>query len=98
MDEIYFGDGDNVHLQYQSGRDDVRIMVLGMIYVIYIAISRRIHEQPIKEDMYRCLGSFFFFFLESALHYQCSDSLALLNLEAVPFLPLLETHFKHAWF
>lgn len=49
MDEIYFGDGDNVHLQYQSGRDDVRIMVLGMIYVIYIAISRRIHEQPIKE-------------------------------------------------
>lgn len=62
MDEIYFGDGDNVHLQYQSGRDDVRIMVLGMIYVIYIAISRRIHEQPIKEDMYRCLGSFFFFF------------------------------------
>lgn len=61
MDEIDFGDSDNVHLQYQSGRDDVRIMVLGMNYVIYITISRRIHEQPIKESMYRCLGSFFFF-------------------------------------
>lgn len=51
MDEIYFGDSDNVQLQYQSGRDDIYVMVLGMIYVIYITISRRIHEQPIKENI-----------------------------------------------
>lgn len=51
MDEIYFGDNDNVQLQYQSGRDDIYVMVLGMIYVIYITISRRIHEQPIKENI-----------------------------------------------
>lgn len=58
-DKVYFGDTDCVHLRYQSGRDDVHIMALGMIYLIYITIGKRIIEQPIKESMYRCLKKTF---------------------------------------
>lgn len=55
MDKVYFGDSDSVHLRYQSGRDDDHIMALGMIYLIYITIGKRILEQLIKKSMYRCL-------------------------------------------
>lgn len=55
MDKIHFGDSISVQLQYQSGRDDVHIMALGMIYLIYIIIGKRITEQPIIESMYTCL-------------------------------------------
>lgn len=55
MDKIYFGDSDSALLRYQSGRDDVHIMALGMIYLIYIIIGKIIIEQPIIESMYTCL-------------------------------------------
>lgn len=92
MDKVYFGDSDSVHLQYQSGRDDVSIMTLGMICLISITIGKRITEQPIKDSMYRCLRKWLF--LESVFLYPSSDSLALLNLEKVSFPPLLATLFK----
>lgn len=56
MDKVYFGESDSVHLRYQSGRDDVHIMALGMIYLIYITIGKRVLEQPFNKSMYRCLG------------------------------------------
>lgn len=89
MDNIYFGDSDSALLRYQSGRDDVHIMALGMIYLIYIIIGKIIIEQPIIESMYTCLRKWLF--LESVFLYLSSDSLALLNLKMVPFPPLLAT-------
>lgn len=58
MDKVYFGESDSVHLRYQSGRDDVHIKALGMIYLIYITIGKRVLEQPFNKSMYRCLGKF----------------------------------------
>lgn len=56
MDKVYLGESDSVHLCYQSGRDDVHIKALGMIYLIYITIGKRVLEQPFNKSIYRCLG------------------------------------------
>ena len=45
----------SVQLRYQSGRDDVHTMALGVLYLIYITIDKRILEELIKESMYSCL-------------------------------------------